>query len=45
MFASLLGLHSETALGAGICYNFVLRLIIGAELYDYAFWKTGTDTP
>ena len=27
---------------AGICYNFVLRMMIGAGLYDYTFWKTGT---
>ncbi len=33
------------AQGEGICYNFGLRRMTGAELYDYPIWKTGTDTP
>jgi hypothetical protein len=33
------------ALSVGFCYNFGLRMMIGAELHDYAIWKTGTDTP
>ena len=31
-----------TTLDTGICYNFELRVGIGAGLNDHTFWETGT---